>query len=132
MKSYSLDLRQKLLSAHARRLGSQRALADLFGVSASFVENLLQRQRTTGTVGPSRRLDAAAEALIRQWMQEQPDRTLAELGDRLAAATGQRVCLPPLHRALQHLRLPRKKVRPRRRSGRANGSVPRRRSTASR
>jgi len=88
MKSYSLDLRQ----------------------------NLPARQRHMGEVAPTprrgepaRRLDVAAEALIRQWMQEQPDRTLAELRDRLAAATGQRVSLPTLCRVLQRLRLPRKK-----------------------
>jgi transposase len=123
MKSYSLDLRQKLLSAHARRLGSQRALADLFGVSLSFVEKLLARQRRTGEIapkphrgGPARRLDATAEGLLRRWVQEQPDRTLAELGDRLAAAIGQRVSLPTLCRVLQRLGLPRKKSHSMRRS----------------
>ena len=45
MKAYSTDLRQKIVHAYQRRLGSQRALADLFGVSASFVEKLWRRNR---------------------------------------------------------------------------------------
>jgi hypothetical protein len=38
MKAYSLDLRQKILRACDHRLGSQRNIAMLFGVSQSFVE----------------------------------------------------------------------------------------------
>jgi len=73
MAPYSLDLRQRQLPAHERWSGSQRALAELFGVSVSFVEKRLRRQRATGTVapnppggGPSRRLDAADADWLRQ------------------------------------------------------------------
>jgi transposase len=52
MAAYSIDLRQKILQACERRLGSQRVLADLFGVSLSFVEKLLRRHRTTGSITP--------------------------------------------------------------------------------
>ena len=47
MKSYSTDLRHKIVQAYTRRLGSQRALAELFGVSVSFVAKLLRRPRRT-------------------------------------------------------------------------------------
>ena len=50
MKAYSLDLRQKILRAYDQQLGSQRAIAALFGVSQSFVEKLLRRWRRTGAV----------------------------------------------------------------------------------
>jgi len=33
MKTYSTDLRRKLVQAYEHRLGSQRALANAFGVS---------------------------------------------------------------------------------------------------
>jgi transposase len=52
MAAYSIDLRQKILHACERRLGSQRALADLFGVSLSFVEKPVRRHRTTGDIAP--------------------------------------------------------------------------------
>jgi transposase len=50
MKAYSFDLRQKLLRAWDQRLGSQRAIATLVGVSQSFVEKLLRRRRATGDI----------------------------------------------------------------------------------
>jgi hypothetical protein len=45
MKHYSVDLRQKILRACDQRLGSQRAIATLVGVSLSCVEKLLRRRR---------------------------------------------------------------------------------------
>ena len=118
MKSYSLDLRQKILHAYQRRLGPQRTLAELFGVSVSFVEKLLRRHRSTGAVAPKpyaggqkRRLDATAETLIREAVHAMPDITLEELCTRVADTQGFRVSVPTMCRALQRLGLPRKKSR---------------------
>jgi len=52
MTSYSTNLRQKIIHAYERHKGSQRTLADLFGVSLSFVEKVLRRHRRTGPVAP--------------------------------------------------------------------------------
>jgi transposase len=52
MKAYSLDLRQKILRACDQRLGSQRAIAALCGVSQSVVETRLRRRRATGDISP--------------------------------------------------------------------------------
>jgi transposase len=118
MKAYSLDLRQKILRAYDQRLGSQRALATLFGVSQSFVEKLLRRRRTSGAIAPrphagGRRAicDEAALAVIRRLVHEQPDVTLAELCERLLAERGLRVSVPTMGRLVIALRLPRKKSR---------------------
>jgi transposase len=118
MKTYSTDLRQKLIHAYQRRLGSQRALADLFGVSVSFVEKLLRRHRRTGAVAPKphagghkRRLDAAAEMVMREAVRATPDITLEALCARVADTLGLRVSVPTMCRALQRLGLPRKKSR---------------------
>ena len=40
MMAYCIDLRHKILQSCEGRLGSQRSLADLCGVSLSFVEKL--------------------------------------------------------------------------------------------
>lgn len=48
--AYSTDLRQKIVRAYDAQLGSQRAIAELFGVSRSFVEKLLARRRSTGEI----------------------------------------------------------------------------------
>jgi transposase len=118
MKAYSLDLRQKILRAYDQRLGSQRAVAALFGVSQSFVEKLLRRRRTTGDIAPRRHAggrraicNETALAGIRRLVQEQPDATLAELCERLLAQQGLRVSVPTMGRLVIALSLPRKKSR---------------------
>ncbi|BBA36944.1 transposase, ISSpo6 orf A [Methylocaldum marinum] len=100
MTPYSLDLRQKIIAALDRGVGSQRTVADLFGVSLAFVERLLQRQHTTGTLaprphagGPPRCLDETDERLIRQCLEQQPDLTLDELRETLGRVV-QRLNLP--------------------------------------
>ncbi len=52
MKPYCVDLRQKIIDAYKQQDGSQRQLAKRFRVSLSFIENLLKRYRTDGTVEP--------------------------------------------------------------------------------
>ncbi len=52
MKAYSVDLRQKIIDAHNQQEGSQRQLAKRFRVSFTFIENLLKRYRTDGTIEP--------------------------------------------------------------------------------
>src|SRR5262245_31809233 len=105
MAAYSIDLRQKIVQACERRLGSHPALADLFGVRLSFVEKLLRRHRTTGSMAPKAHaggrkpsLDAATAALVRQSVHDQTDLTLAELCARIAAARGVRVSVATMCR----------------------------------
>lgn len=118
MKAYSFDLRQKILRACDQRFGSQRAVAVLFGVSQSFVEKLLRRRRDTGDIAPrphaggrQASCDAAALALVRRLVQEQPDVTLAELCEQLWAQRGLPVSVPTMSRIATQLGWPRKKSR---------------------
>lgn len=116
MAAYSIDLRQKILQAYERRRGSQRALADVFGVSLSFIEKVRRRSRTIGAVGPNPhaggqkpRLHAATQACVRQRVREHPDATLAEFCAHVADTTGVRVSLATMCRTVQRWDLPRKK-----------------------
>jgi transposase len=118
MKASSLDLRQKILRAYDQRLGSQRALAALFGVSQSFVEKLVRRRRTTGEIAPrphagGRRAlcDATALAQVRPLVHEQPAATLAECCARRLAQRGLRVSVPTMGRLVIALKLPRETSR---------------------
>ena len=52
MKAYSTDLREKVMNAYNNREGSQRELAQRFSVSLSFVQSLLRRYRSSGTIEP--------------------------------------------------------------------------------
>lgn len=116
MKAYSTDLRQKIIDAHNRKLGTQPEIAELFGVSVSFVEKLLYRYRTTGDIAPKphaggrqMRLDGAAQQRIVQWLQVQPDLTLEELCTRSETELGVKISVPTMCRLLQRQGLPRKK-----------------------
>jgi transposase len=113
---YSLDLRRKVVQACQRPGQSQRAVAEFFGVSLSFVEGLLRRVRRSGELVPLRRrpgphpkVDEDACQRLERWLQEQPDLTLAELAERLQADGCPVVSTPTVCRALQRLGLRRKK-----------------------
>lgn len=114
--AYSLDLRQKIVQAVERGTQSQRQIAEFFGVSLSFVEKLLIRVRQTGQISARKqggqrppRLDSAACAQVRSWLQAQPDLTLEELSDRLWDSARVQVSVATLCRLLQRWRMPRKK-----------------------
>jgi transposase len=127
MAPYSLDLRQKIVQAYERGMGSQRALAELFGVSVSFVEKLFIRKRHSSQFaakphggGLPSRLDAAAREQLRAWLTAQPDLTLAELANRLQQERHLSISVPRLCKVLKTMDVPRKK----RRSTRANATIP--------
>lgn len=115
---YSLDLRRKVAQACECSGHSQRAVADFFGVSLSFVEALLRRVRRSGALVPPRRrpgphakVNEAGCVQLERWLHEQPDLTLAELAERLQAEGTAAVSAPTVCRALRRLGLNRKKRR---------------------
>jgi transposase len=52
MKTYSLDLRTRVVEAVGRQVDSQGEVASLFGVSRTWVKKLLCQQRESGSVAP--------------------------------------------------------------------------------
>lgn len=94
MKSYSLDLRQKIVDAYAVGDISQRKLAENFSVTLKFVHKLLTQHRQFGTIGPKIRteqtpikLTSKQLEILRLLVEEQPDATLAELQAHLHQET---------------------------------------------
>ena len=94
MKAYSIDLRQKVVDAYACGDISQRKLAKNFGVTLSFVQNLLKRHRELGTINAKVRteqtptkLNAEQIEILGQLVVAQPDATLRELRERLYEKT---------------------------------------------
>ena len=117
-KPYSTDLRTKVLEAYQRGEGTQRGLAERFGVSGTFVVNLLRRHRQTGSVEPKPRgggqqprLDAQGLEVVTALVKQDPDATLDELIERVAERHNVRVSNPTMSRVLTRLGLPRKKSR---------------------
>lgn len=116
--AYSMDLRERLVACRREERLSEAALAARFRVSTGTVSHWLQRVEVTGGVAPkphaggrASKIDAAGAALLRTLVDEQNDRTLAELATLYAARTGVRPSRAALSRRLIHLGLGRKKSR---------------------
>lgn len=116
MQAYSDDLRHRVAAACASGQFTLEEVASRFTVSVSFVNKLLKRQRTTGSVaalprrgGPAPRLQAADHQRLAACVAAQPDATLTELGQQLVAAGSPAVSSTVLCQTLQALDLRRKK-----------------------
>jgi transposase len=116
MKTFPVELRERVFKAVEQRSGTIEAIAKLFSVSQGFIYKLLRQWREIGSVapkphagGPAPILDAARLAQLRQLVQEQPDATLEELQEKLRTQAQAVASLPTLCRALQKLKLKRKK-----------------------
>ena len=95
MKAYSLDLRERVAAACQQPGRTIGAVAAQFSVSVFFVQKLLQRQRTSGSLaprslcgGPAPCLDASSRADLVACLRQQPDATLDALRVWLAAPSG--------------------------------------------
>ena len=116
MKPYSADLRERIAAACAAGDSSLGQVAARFSVSLSFVNKLLKRQRTSGSLaalphrgGPSPLLATAAHGQLAACVASQPDATLDELRVLLAACGGPAVGRTTVWQGLQALDLRRKK-----------------------
>ena len=107
MKAYSLDLRERVAAACQQPSRTIGAVAAQFSVSVSFVEKLLRRQRTSGSLaplplrgGPAPYLDASSRAEVVACLRQQPDATLDELRVWVAALGGPAVSPATMGRAV--------------------------------
>lgn len=85
--AYSQDLRNLVLAGRDRGLNT-KWVADLFGVSASWVRRVMQRRREAGEVSPRARGGPKVIKIdlgrLRELVDEQPDATIKELHERLS------------------------------------------------
>jgi len=120
---YSNDLRCKGLESYEVAGRSLRALAAQFRVSWGYTKKIRTQQVRTGQKerppqshhGPVSKITEAVKDRIRCWLGQQPDLTLAELGERLQA-TGVSVSRSRVGQVLQEMALGRKKNRSTRKS----------------
>src|SRR6266851_5588301 len=90
MAAYSLDLRERIVGAVERQIGSKRKIADLFGVHESFIYKLLRQKRERGDIAPLPHGGGASAKLSEEHLMQvpdlvaaTPDATLAELREQL-------------------------------------------------
>ncbi|MBW4636469.1 MAG: IS630 transposase-related protein [Iphinoe sp. HA4291-MV1] len=114
--AYSIDLRQKILSAWQNKEGSQRDLAKRFKVSLSFIRDFLRRYPETNEIaakpqGGDRRskIKGKDQELLKTIVTGQSDIYLREIQETLQQRTGIDVSVSSLSRTLKRLKLGRKK-----------------------
>lgn len=116
MAAYSLDLRERIVDAVERQIGSKRKIAELFGVHESFIYKLLRQRRQRDDIAPLPQGGGAHAKLspdqlqqLPDWVAATPDATLDELRVRLEKKTRVGISLSTLCRVRQALGLSRKK-----------------------
>jgi transposase len=123
------DLRCRVLDAYERKEGSQSKLAARFGVGFDYVHKILRHWRRSGQKertpqsrhGRVSKVTEPVKSQLRDWLREQPDKTLAELSADLRTIDV-RISKSRISQVLQSMQLGRKKNSSRSRARR--GSQP--------
>ncbi len=133
-QTYSNDLRRKLLEAHEQGRGTLEELAEEFGVSLGYAKKISAALRRTGRMerteqrhGRINQVTPLVQERLREWLRQQPDRTLAELQQQLRKQMQVSLSIPRLWVVLRQMKLRLKKSRstPRSRTRRKTGSAAR-------
>jgi transposase len=118
MKPISTDLRTRIVAVYEAGQLSYAKVAERFCVSESSVKNFVKQWRATGSLAPKPAangktflITAAGEARLRDLIAGKTDRSQEELREQLAGEFGCLVSQPTLCRALQRLKITRKKSR---------------------
>src|SRR5947209_19475218 len=88
MRTYSQDLRERVVRACDEGRGTRQQIADLFGVSTAWIRRLLQRRRETGSfaakphAGGAVKMTPERRARLAVLPPDQPAPTRPRLHDR--------------------------------------------------
>jgi len=120
MKTYSLDLRERVTKAYDQKVGAQAEIARLFGVSVPWIKKLLRQLRETGSLAPKPHgggqqpaFDGEELENLKELVGQNPDATLRELRELSGVKCG----VMAVWRTLKKLGCRRKKSRFTLRSG---------------
>jgi transposase len=112
MKPTSLDLRQRIVTARQLDSLAMGQIAERYRIPRGTVQNILERYRDDGTIGPrpaNARLHAAFQGKALHRLEDDvlhhPDVTLAELRER----SGVSAFIVAVHNALKRVGFTRKK-----------------------
>jgi transposase len=116
MKAYSLDLRQRVVTAYEARQTTLKEVAERFAVGETFVKKMLKQKRSMGAVqapahggGKPRALAEKHLKALRRWLKKEPDLTLRELQEKMLSQKQKSVSIAALGATLQREGLRRKK-----------------------
>lgn len=118
MRAYSLDLRERVVTAYEKGEHTIAEIANRFSVGQTFLKKMLRQKRQNGSVerlphraGAKKVLSEASHRWLALQIKKQPDATLCELQEQLHLEKKVQVSPATLSRALRQLGLPRKKNR---------------------
>lgn len=114
---YSLDLRGKAIFAYENAEGTQKEIAEQFGIGYRTFKEWLSLKRTTGDIkpkehinrGPLPLIDDKGLLFIEKLVEKKPDILLSEIRDLYAKKFGIEVVLSTIFNSLNKLNLRRKK-----------------------
>lgn len=116
----SADLRRRAVEAYEQKEGTLPVIAERFAVGVASLGRWARRKRETGSVerapragGNPRRVTPAGEALLREWVGDDPSTPQHELAARLYDAGEPAVCQQTVGRTLARMALTLKKSRSR-------------------
>lgn len=118
MKPYSIDLREKIVSAVEKGDSSIRKVAQRFSVSKNLVQKLITQKRREGHILPRKQGGSMVSPVMKYKdeliaiLEENNDRTLAEYCELLYDIIGLWVSVSTMCRTFQRLKLPLKKNTP--------------------
>jgi transposase len=116
MKTYSNDLRQKIVETNRRDMESIRQTAKRFHVSYSFAWKLIKGYEQTGLISPKPhgggakpKLKGEQLGVVAELIEQKNDATLEELVIQLEEKIGVRVSRATMGRVVVKLKMTRKK-----------------------
>lgn len=114
MKTLSLDLRERILTAYDQKQGTREEIGRRFRVSVGMVKKLLQQRSKTGEIGARHHRSGRKALIMPEHRQElkamltaKPDLTLAQMQAKLGVAC----TVQAIHYALEAMDLTYKKRR---------------------
>jgi len=105
MSAFSMDLRERVVSAYDSGEGTMESLAERFKVSYSWVKKILRRRRETGSMAPLRikgrkpAIEGAKVERLHELLKQFPDITLTDLREALEVSCS----LVAIHYTLKRL-----------------------------
>ena len=110
---YSLDLRQRVITACDEGRLKRREIAELYSVGESTIYEWLKLRETANSLAPKAHTGGRSSELdtvvLDELVEAENDRTLAEYAAAYAGRTGRRYSIAQICRGLQQARLRRKK-----------------------
>lgn len=116
MKTYPIELRQKIVDAVDQQLGTYKEIAEMFGIAERYVYKLLKQRRETGSLaslprggGAMTKLNEEHLLTLAELVARQPDATLEELRQQLRRETKVEASISTIWRGLERIEFTPKK-----------------------